>query len=150
MFQFKTRPASGWYNSQFINQTRQVFDTNYNSSFLHRIKTLWAIPYTFLRENLTPAQIGDKLLAELAVVESAVGHSLKDATCRPEGRDVSFERLLLDAPQIHSRYLGPFKGSLIGEHVLMSLSQFTFQYDDVFSKVAVFPMINSSLYLEVK
>ncbi len=143
-------PASGFYNSQFQAQVRQVFDANFNSSFLHRIKTLWTVPFTYLRENLTPLQIGDKLLAELAVVESAVGHPLKDATCRPEGRNVSFERLLLNAPQIHSRYLGPFKGSLIGEHVLMSLSQFTFQYDDVFSKVAVFPMMNSALYLEVK
>ena len=87
-------------------------------------------------------------MAELAAVEAKVG-KLKDVTCSVEGRNISFERLLLNAPQIQSRYTGAFKGSIIGEYVLMSLTKFNFTFDPVFTSNVVLPMIEAETYLVV-
>lgn len=144
-----TCETTGWYKD-LITTDRNTFMGGYTSSFKHRLKTVGYLPYTFYRENKTPTQIGDALMAELANVESRLGIQLKDASCRAETRAVHFERLLINAQQIHSRYTGDFNGSLIGENILMSLSQFSFKYDEVFSAVPVLPMLKSSIYLEVK
>jgi hypothetical protein len=145
------KTSGGWYESTFknINIPRDDFDKNYSSSFKHRVSTLWTIPTTFLRENLSPKEIGDRFLNEMKEVEKEFG-VVKDASCTPSGRDVAFERLLLNAPHVQSRYTGKFKGSIISEYILMSLSRFSFAYDPVFSRTAVFPMLDSNLYLEVK
>lgn len=145
------KTSGGWYESTFKNADipRADFDKNYSSSFKHRVSTLWTIPYTFLRENISPKDAGDRFLNEMKEVEKEFG-VIKDAACTTNGREVAFERLLLNAPHVQSRYTGKFKGSIISEYILMSLNRFSFSYDPVFSSTAVFPMLDSNLYLEVK
>ncbi len=143
--------TSGWYRDNWSSDGagNENFMEKYSSTFKHRVKTLWTLPNTPLRLGKTISELGDEYLAELAVVEAKVG-KLKDVTCSAEGRDISFERLLLNAPQIQSRYSGAFKGSIIGEYVLMSLSKFNFTFDPVFSSNSILPMIEADLYLKVK
>ena len=145
------KQSGGWYETAFNNPdiSKSDFEKKFSSTFKHRVSTLWTIPYTFLREDITPKDAGDRFLRELADVEKEVG-KLNDASCSEGGRDVSYERLLLNAPHVQSRYTGKFKGSIISEYILMSLSRFSFAYDPVFSKTAVFPMLDSDLYLKVK
>lgn len=81
---------------------------------------------------------------------------LQDASCRPvitgqpAPREVHFERLLLNAPRVDSRYTGQFTGVIISELALMSLADFTFQFDDVFKRVPILPQLLPSHYLVVK
>jgi hypothetical protein len=141
--------GGGWYESTFKTSSRADFDKNYSSSFLHRVSTLWTIPYTHLRESISPKNAGDRFLNEMKSIEKEFG-TMKDASCIPNGREIAYERLLLNAPHVQSRYTGKFKGSIIAEYILMSLSRFSFEYDPVFSSTAVFPMLDSKTYLEVK
>lgn len=143
--------TEGWYRDKWNNDdiSRETFIQNYSSTFKHRVKTLWTLPNTPLRLGKTISELGDEYLAELAAVEAKVG-TLKDVTCSSAGRNISFERLLLNAPQIQSRYSGAFKGSIIGEYVLMSLTKFNFTFDPVFSSNAVLPMLEAETYLNVK
>ena len=145
------KTSGGWYESTFKNKdiSRADFDKKYSSTFKHRVSTLWTIPYSHLREDITPKQAGDRFLNEMSDVEKEFG-TVYDAACTSNGREVEYERLLLNAPHVQSRYTGKFKGSIISEYILMSLSRFSFAYDPVFSRTAVFPMIDSNLYLEVK
>lgn len=64
-------------------------------------------------------------------------------------RKVSFERLLVNAPVIHSRYSGDFKGVVISDFALWSLGQFKYEYDPIFDRVPVLPMIDGSNYFAV-
>ncbi len=143
--------VGGWYYGTFVNPniSRETFMANYSSTFKLRVKTLWTTPFTPLRLGDTLDNLGDSYLAEIAAVESKVG-PLKDVTCLPDGREVSFERLLLNAPQVQSRYYGAFKGAIIAEYVLMSLSKFNFTFDPVFSSNSILPMIEPESYLTVK
>jgi hypothetical protein len=145
------KTSGGWYETTFLNEniSRDDFNKKFSSSFTHRVSTLWTIPHTYLREDITPKQAGDRFLNEIKDVEKEFG-TVYDASCSASGRDVEYERLLLNAPHVQSRYTGKFKGSIISEYILMSLSRFSFAYDPVFSKTAVFPMLDSNLYLEVK
>jgi hypothetical protein len=56
---------------------------------------------------------------------------------------INYEHLLLNAPAVHSRYLGTFTGVIISEIAEMSLGQFVFSYDTVFSNanVSVLPAL---------
>lgn len=79
----------------------------------------------------------------------------QDASCRvstngEKPREVHYERLLLNAPRIDSRYTGEFNGVIIAEVNLMSLSAFSFTFDPVFSRVPILPMLLPSDYLVVK
>lgn len=82
----------------------------------------------------------------------AAAASIQDASCRAgtSPREVHFERLMLVAPNIQSRYTGQFTGVIIAEYALFSLSKFTFQFDDVFKRVPVLPILETSSYLDVK
>ena len=90
----------------------------------------------------------------LAQIQSSiVGFS--DASCRiPTAgelpRQVHFERLMLNAPRIDSRYTGQFDGIIIGEVTMMSLSAFSFTFDPVFRRVPILPLLLPSDYLVVK
>lgn len=66
------------------------------------------------------------------------------------GRLVAFERILVNAPIIHSRYTGDFKGVVIADFVLWSLGKFKYFYDNIFDKVPIFPMLTPSDFFEVK
>ncbi|MBC7464464.1 MAG: hypothetical protein H7256_00600 [Bdellovibrio sp.] len=88
-----------------------------------------------------------------AIEDSVVG--FQDASCRTSingesPREVHFERLLLNAPRVDSRYIGQFNGVIIAEVALMSLSNFSFLFDPVFSRVSILPLLQPSDYLVVK
>ncbi len=88
------------------------------------------------------------MVAESAIIAAKQG-PLYDAICRKEGRQVSFERLLINAPIVHSRYVGDFKGTVIAEHATMALGAFVFKFDPVFSEVPVLPFLDPERYLSV-
>lgn len=120
-----------------------------STSLVGRYSTFWTVPGNFVRQNPVPKNFGDSVLAEAKIIESKRG-TLYDATCRPEGRAVSYEHLLLNAPVIHSRYKGDFKGTVIAEFSIMSLDVFKFEFDPVFKSVPVWPFLDSKLYLNVE
>ena len=91
---------------------------------------------------------------ELKSIQSSIT-SFQDASCGKNAagefsREEHFDRLLLNAPRIDSRYTGQFNGVIIAETVLMSLSRFSFSFDPVFSRVPVLPLLLPSDYLIVK
>ncbi len=78
-----------------------------------------------------------------AHIEAALGKSLYDASCGPNGRAVDANRLMLVAPYVNNRYSGEFSGSTIAESALMSLGTFTYKFDPVFTKVSILPMLDN-------
>ncbi len=102
------------------------------------------------REAQTPAQVSAmtaRMKSELALIAG-----FKDASCEAgaKPRVVGYDRLLLNAPRVDSRYTGQFKGVLISEIALFGLSSFAYTYDPVFSRVAVLPFLEVSDYLKVE
>ncbi|WP_413560262.1 Ig-like domain-containing protein [Bdellovibrio sp. HCB209] len=119
------------------------------SSLVNRYSFFWTVPGNFVRGvTTTPKAYGDAILAEAALIEAKKG-PLYDAACRTEGRNVSFERILLNAPQIHSRYEGNVSGTVIAEISIMSLNKFKFTFDQVFASVPIFPFLDKSVYLDI-
>lgn len=72
-----------------------------------------------------------------------------DAAEEPSGRDVSFERLFINAPIVHSRYTGEISGMVVSEIYFPSLGKLIFSFDQVFSKVPILPLIPQSKILEL-
>ncbi|MCB9073104.1 MAG: hypothetical protein H6623_05750 [Bdellovibrionaceae bacterium] len=131
-------------------QNSNAADYAAGSSLKTRFTDIWTTPYSFIRSSQDPKAYGQSVVDDAALIEAKAG-PLYDAACRSEGREVSFERLLLNAPIIHGRYTGDFKGTLIGEYVLMSLGGlFHFEFDPIFSEVTVLPFIESTNYLDVE
>ena len=58
---------------------------------------------------------------------------------------VDYTGLLLNAPMIHSRYLGLIKGTIIAEAALFALGQFHFEFDPVFTRVNALPLMKRSI-----
>lgn len=119
------------------------------NSLTNRHATFWTVPGNHVRQNGDPKAFGASVVAEADVIAAKAG-PLYDASCRNEGRNVSFEKILLNAPVVHSRYEGNISGTIIAEFSLMSLGKFKFSFDQVFTKVPVLPFIDQGLYLEVK
>ncbi len=100
------------------------------------------------------SRTGQQNGAALQSLQSAI-IGFQDASCRKSiaseaPREEHFERLLLNAPRVDSRYTGQFTGVIIAETVLMSLSSFSFTFDSVFSRVPVLPLLLPTDYLVVK
>ncbi|NJL24185.1 MAG: hypothetical protein HC902_02715, partial [Calothrix sp. SM1_5_4] len=92
---------------------------------------------------------GQSVLNEAAVIASGEG-TLYDASCLPEGRAVSYERILLNAPMVYSRYSGDVRGTVIAEFALMSIGNFKFSFDSVFNSVNVLPYLTRGKLLDVQ
>lgn len=119
------------------------------SSLKERVRFMWTVPYSFVRQSSTPVQWGQTILDEAAVIEATSG-TLFDAECRPEGRNVAFQRILLNAPIVHSRYTGQVEGTIIAEFAQMTLSTFKFKFDPVLKTVPILPFLDPSSYLLVE
>ncbi len=65
-------------------------------------------------------------------------------------RSVGFERMLLNAPRIDSRYTGDFKGVIIALDSIWSLGKFSYQYDPVFDQVPILPLISSEKFFSIQ
>ncbi len=123
-----------------------------NSSLYTRLVDMWTVPSFFVRQNSVPLAFGNSIVDEANIIQANEGQFL-DASCllaSRESRNVSFERLLLNAPIIHSRYTGNFSGTVIAEYAIMSLNQFKFEFDEVFRRVSIFPFLDSKIYLDVQ
>jgi hypothetical protein len=118
------------------------------SSLLPRYRDMFTVPSQFVRQSSDPLAFGNSVIAEAELIQAVTG-TLYDASCRAEGRNISFERIVLNAPAIHSRYEGDVSGTLIAEYALMSLGAFKFKFDPVFVRVPMFPKIDKKLYLQV-
>ena len=105
----------------------------------------------YTTQTRDPSQsITQKLASMIADYNAFPAGSILDATNQlPDRRAVSFERLLLDAPNVQSRYQGNFSGVVISEIAIFSLGQFKFKFDPVFSNVPVLPLLDEADYLQV-
>ncbi len=81
--------------------------------------------------------------ANQAMNEAEIIGSLKDSQDDYGGvrKSVDFTSILLNAPIIHSRYLGRLKGTIIGDAALFALGEFHFEFDSIFGEVAVLPLL---------
>ncbi len=107
-----------------------------------------------MRKYSVYSRNGQQDPSTLSTIQQGIA-GFADASCRKSTngelpRQVHFSRLLLNAPRIDSRYTGQFDGVLIAETALMSLSNFSFSFDPVFSRVPVLPLLLPSDYLIVK
>ncbi len=89
------------------------------------------------------ANIGAQLLVDASVVTGS-----SQTSTSPSGQirtSINYSGLLLNAPVVHSRYLGDFKGVIIAEAAEFSLGQFSFSFDPVFNKssVSILPLLTS-------
>lgn len=73
---------------------------------------------------------------------------LEDSSCHDT--ELSLSRMLLNAPVVHSRYSGRFKGIVIAEFALFWQGRSSYEFDPVFSKVPVLPVLKDSDYLLVE
>ncbi len=87
--------------------------------------------------------------ADQAVAEANAIGSLRDAKVNNGGsfKIVPYSGLLLNAPMIHSRYLGTFKGTIIAELALFNLGNFHFEFDPVINKVNAFPLLKKPILI---
>jgi hypothetical protein len=124
-----------------------------SDSAKYRLTYFWG-RYGYYQRSDTRSglDIGQDIYNEMM---STIG-TQQDAACRPETRNTNFDRLLLNAPLVQSRYAGTFKGSIIAEVNLMSLglaqngSRFRFEFDPVFQNVDVLPLLQDQDFLQVK
>jgi hypothetical protein len=103
---------------------------------------------TFLTRNANSKSIAPKVFDQSIYDQGKRITALEDAGCRDD--KVGFSRLLLDAPQVHSRYKGKFSGVVIAEIALFRLGNGNFEFDPVFKKVPVLPRLKDSDYLQVE
>ncbi|MFC1840897.1 hypothetical protein ACFL1N_15065 [Thermodesulfobacteriota bacterium] len=95
-----------------------------------------------VRSNISP----DTLVQNL--YNTAAALPLEDSTCHDE--NLGFSKTLLNAPIIHSRYKGKFKGLVVAEFVLFWQGETDLEFDPVFKKVPVLPVLEYSDYLIVE
>lgn len=133
----------------FCNPSDNLATKNVSNSLKDRFVNFWTTPASFVRQSDDPVAFGKAVVAKAELIQAKRGLFL-DATCTSQGRAVSFERILLNAPMIHSRYSGNVNGSIISEYALMSLGAlFKFQFDPVFNDVNILPFLNPKTYLSV-
>ena len=123
--------------------------SGYNvSSLVNRFKTFWTAEGYATRLYADPIAFGQSVIDESKKIEADVGVFM-DADCRSEGKNIGYRRLLLNAPQIQSRYEGNFSGVIIAEIAIMRLGDFKFKYDNVFKNVPVLPFVNQGEVLAI-
>lgn len=103
---------------------------------------------TYLTREADKKAIAPEALGKGIYAEGKLIPSLEDATCQADAPD--FTRLLLDAPLVHSRYRGQFKGLVIAEVALFRLGKSSFEFDPVFKEVPTLPILKDADYLQIK
>lgn len=120
------------------------------NSFNDRYLDMWTVNSQATRAYPNGRAMGEAVIADLQVLEAGLGTKLDDAECSAQGRTVSFERILLNAPVVMSRYNGNIKGTIVAEWALMSLGAFKFEFDSVFTNVDVLPKLDLASFLTVQ
>ena len=59
---------------------------------------------------------------------------------------IPYSRMLLNAPEVHSRYTGEFSGVVVGEIVLFRLGKFSFKYDTAFDSTPILPSLEKPIF----
>jgi hypothetical protein len=95
------------------------------------------------RKSISPKALGQSIYDKAKLIAA-----LEDSSCHDD--TISFTRLLLNAPLVHSRYKGNFKGLVIAEAALFRLSKSSFEFDPVFKNVPTLPVLKDSDYLQVQ
>jgi hypothetical protein len=103
---------------------------------------------TFVTRDANSKSVAPKAFGQSIYNQGKKISHLEDAGCRDE--TIGFSRLLLDAPQVHSRYTGKFKGLVIAEVALFRLGKGVFEFDPIFKQVPVLPRLKDSDYLQIK
>ena len=105
-----------------------------------------ALPSIFTRskdrQSITPQTFMQNLYDKAASVP------LEDSSCHDE--TLSLSGILLNAPIVHSRYSGKFRGLVIAEFALFFQGKSSYEFDPVFKKVPVLPRLKDSDFLVVE
>jgi hypothetical protein len=97
----------------------------------------------------TPTLSGSGALADYAMLGGAMMDVGNGAAAGDGHRAVSLSHLLINAPLVHSRFSGDFKGVIIAQHMVGSLGKFSYHYDDTFTSVPILPQISSSWFFQM-
>jgi hypothetical protein len=128
-------PASGWYPSVGATNPLKM-----------RLVDIWTT-----RSHVTRSVPADpRAEAQLLLAEAGKLQGYRDASCYAGGRNVHLERILINAPMVQSRLTGNVSGVVITEVALFSLSAFSYEFDAVFSRVPVLPLLKQDDFLNVK
>ncbi len=146
------KPAGqDWYwqrlqtiDTDYYLGSRADYEKALNDTAINRLKHFWPNIYHNTRDARAVATVNNELYNEYY---NSV-YPQYDAAC--SNRAVSYERLLLNAPRIESRYNGNFHGSIIAEVAIMALGQFKFEFDDVFKQVPILPKFTDDDYLKIE
>lgn len=148
------RDRSGMNTAQYEEYKAAISD-----SAKFRLQYHWGSESFFYRHD---SRAGETVTAEFYnelvnnVAPSLSGGRAYDAACGPQKRNVAYERLLLNAPLVESRYAGGFKGSIIAEMGLMGIglaenqSRFKFEFDPVFQQADVLPFLKEQDFLHIE
>lgn len=61
-------------------------------------------------------------------------------------KTVNYNHVLLNAPIVHSRYYGLFKGIVIAEFFMPAVEHLEYEYDSTFDSVPVLPLVIQNVY----
>jgi hypothetical protein len=118
-----------------------------DSPLSRRLTSGYAISSFITRDadsrSISPQTFGQSIYAQGKQIAA-----LQDAGCSDDS--IGFSRLLLNAPQVHSRYKGKFRGLVIAEVALFRLGKGSFEFDPVFKQVPVLPLLKDSDYLQIQ
>jgi hypothetical protein len=103
---------------------------------------------TFFTREAQENLMQPKAFGQIIYNQSKSMDSLEDASCHDA--TIPFSRLLLNAPQVHSRYKGKFSGIVIAEVILFPPGKSDFVFDPVFQEVPILPVLEDSDYLLVE
>lgn len=131
-------------DTEYYIGTREDHEKAISDSAYNRLVRFWPNIYHHTRDARTPDTVNKELYNEYL---NTIGDQY-DAAC--SNRNVSFARLLLNAPRVESRYNGNFIGSIVAEVSIMALGQFKFEFDEVFRQVSILPKLNDGDYLKIE
>jgi hypothetical protein len=94
------------------------------------------------RDSIQPEAFAQKLYDKAALIP------LEDSSCHDES--IRFSRILINAPIVHSRYNGKFRGLVIAEFALFWQGKSSYEFDPIFKEVPVLPLLKNEDYLLVE
>ncbi len=103
---------------------------------------------TFFTRNALSKSIAPKEAGQSIYNQAKSIASLEDASCHDDS--IGFSGMLLNAPIVHSRYKGKFKGLVIAEVALFPPGYADFEFDRVFKRVPVLPLLKDADYLAIQ
>ena len=92
--------------------------------------------------------IGTMALPDATLVSS--GGMVASSAAGQTREKIDYTHILLNAPLIHSRYLGTVTGVIVAESAEFSLGEFSFDFDPVFQTVPVLPALPKDILCAVQ